>query len=132
MNFFPSLLNALSGGAGPGPDLGPDGHWRVHHVQSAGPGRSDRGRHHVHRRRGLHHAHDPRRQRLGGHALRVHRGHDRRGSSPACSTRSCGIPAILAGILTQLALFSMNLRIMGGKANQAINPDKYDLLVSLR
>ena len=43
-----------------------------------------------------------------------------------------GIPAILAGILTQLALFSMNLRIMGGKANQAINPDKYDLLVSLR
>ena len=45
---------------------------------------------------------------------------------------ACGIPAILAGILTQLALFSMNLRIMGGKANQAINPDKYDLLVSLR
>lgn len=43
-----------------------------------------------------------------------------------------GIPAILAGILTQLALFSINLRIMGGKANQAINPDKYDLLVSLR
>lgn len=43
-----------------------------------------------------------------------------------------GIPAILAGILTQLALFSMNLRIMGDKANQAINPDKYDLLVSLR
>ena len=43
-----------------------------------------------------------------------------------------GIPAILAGILTQLALFSMNLRIMGGKANQAINPDKYHLLVSLR
>ena len=43
-----------------------------------------------------------------------------------------GIPAILAGILTQLALFSMNLRIMGGKANQAINPDKYGLIVSLR
>ncbi len=41
-----------------------------------------------------------------------------------------GIPAILAGILTQLALFSINLRIMGGKANQAINPDNYDLLVS--
>lgn len=43
-----------------------------------------------------------------------------------------GIPAILAGILTQLALFSINLRIMGGKANVAINPDKYKLLVSLR
>ena len=44
----------------------------------------------------------------------------------------CGIPAILAGILTQLALFSVNLRIMGSKANVAINPDNYTLLVSLR
>ena len=43
-----------------------------------------------------------------------------------------GIPAILAGILTQLGLYSINLRIMGGKANQALNVDKYDLLVSLR
>lgn len=43
-----------------------------------------------------------------------------------------GIPAILAGILTQLALYSINLRILGNKANQGINPDKYDLLVSLR
>ena len=44
----------------------------------------------------------------------------------------CGIPAILAGILTQLALYSINLRIMGGKANQPIGVDKYDLLVSQR
>lgn len=43
-----------------------------------------------------------------------------------------GIPAILAGILTQLALYSINLRILSNKANQGINPDKYDLLVSLR
>ena len=42
-----------------------------------------------------------------------------------------GIPAILAGILSQLGLYSINLKIMG-KANQAINVDKYDLLVSLR
>jgi putative ABC transport system permease protein len=42
-----------------------------------------------------------------------------------------GIPAILAGILTQLSLYSINLKIMG-KANQAINVDKYNLLVSLR
>lgn len=42
-----------------------------------------------------------------------------------------GIPPILAGILTQLSLWSVNLKIMG-KANQAINVDKYDLLVSLR
>ena len=44
----------------------------------------------------------------------------------------CGIPAILAGILTQLALYSINLRIMGGKANQAVSVDKYDLLLSQR
>ena len=42
-----------------------------------------------------------------------------------------GIPAILSGILTQLGLYSINLKIMG-KANQAVNVDKYDLLVSLR
>ena len=42
-----------------------------------------------------------------------------------------GIPAILAGILTQLSLYSINLKIMG-KSNQAINVDKFDLLVSLR
>ena len=48
-----------------------------------------------------------------------------------------GIQALLAGILTQLSLYSINLKIMGwgsgaGKANQAISVDKYDLLVSLR
>lgn len=42
-----------------------------------------------------------------------------------------GIPAILAGILSQLSLYSINLKIMT-KANQAISVDKYDLLVSLR
>ena len=44
----------------------------------------------------------------------------------------CGIPAILAGILTQLALYSVNLRIMGSKANQALSVDKYPLLLSQR
>lgn len=44
----------------------------------------------------------------------------------------CGIPAILAGILTQLALYSVNLRLMGGKANLPLSVDKYDLLVSQR
>lgn len=45
---------------------------------------------------------------------------------------SCGIPAILAGILTQLGLWSVNLAIMGMKANQSLNVNKFDLLVSLR
>ena len=44
----------------------------------------------------------------------------------------CGIPAILAGILTQLSLYSINLRIMDSKANQAVSVDKYDLLLSQR
>ena len=43
-----------------------------------------------------------------------------------------GIPDILSGILTQLALYSINLRILGGKANQGISVDKYDLLISSR
>ncbi len=44
----------------------------------------------------------------------------------------CGIPAILSGILTQLALYSINLRIMASKANQALSVDRYDLLLSQR
>ncbi len=43
-----------------------------------------------------------------------------------------GIPAILAGILTQFALYSVNLHIMGMAANKALNVDKYPLLVSSR
>ena len=42
-----------------------------------------------------------------------------------------GIPPILSGILTQLALYSINLKILG-KANQSINVNQTDLLVSLR
>ena len=42
-----------------------------------------------------------------------------------------GIPAILAGILTQLSLYSINLKIMG-KANQSVNVNQTELLVSLR
>ena len=50
----------------------------------------------------------------------------------------CGIPAILAGILTQLALYSINLRIMGWgtdagtKASLAVSVNDYPLLVSSR
>ena len=43
-----------------------------------------------------------------------------------------GIPPILAGILTQLSLYSINLTIMQGKANQAVSVTKYDLIVSSR
>lgn len=43
-----------------------------------------------------------------------------------------GIPAILSGILTQLALYSINLRIMGNKANTPISVNKFELIVSSR
>ena len=42
-----------------------------------------------------------------------------------------GIPGILAGILTQISLWSVNLLILDG-ANKAVNVDKYSLIVSLR
>ena len=42
-----------------------------------------------------------------------------------------GIPAILAGILTQLMLYSVNLRILGGKSLMAIDPRANDLLVHM-
>lgn len=50
----------------------------------------------------------------------------------------CGIPAILSGILTQLALYSLNLRIMAigsdtqTRATVALNVDAHDLLLSSR
>lgn len=44
----------------------------------------------------------------------------------------CKIPAILAGILTQLGLWSVNLAVMDMKANQAINVKNHILLISLR
>ena len=54
------------------------------------------------------------------------------GLATGCFHTLMGIPAILSGILTQLGLYSINLRIMGGKANTAISANKYWLLVSLR
>jgi putative ABC transport system permease protein len=40
-----------------------------------------------------------------------------------------GIPAILSGILSQLALYSINLKIIGS-SNQVISSSKYDVLVA--
>lgn len=41
-----------------------------------------------------------------------------------------GIPAILAGIITQFGLWTINLRVLDGKANVAISSRNYKLLVS--
>lgn len=41
------------------------------------------------------------------------------------------IPAILSGILVQIALYSINMHILGGKSNQAVNPENYSLLVAI-
>lgn len=43
-----------------------------------------------------------------------------------------GIPDILAGILTQISLYSINLNIAQGRANQAVSVDAYRLIVSGR
>lgn len=43
-----------------------------------------------------------------------------------------GIPAILAGILTQLILYSVNLHIMSQKANLPLSVEKYNIILSLR
>ncbi|MBQ9687249.1 MAG: ABC transporter permease [Oscillospiraceae bacterium] len=43
-----------------------------------------------------------------------------------------GIPVILAGILTQFSLYSINLHVMGMAANKALSVDKYNLLLSSR
>lgn len=42
-----------------------------------------------------------------------------------------GIPDILAGILSQIALYSINLNIMG-RSNVAVSVDQFPLIVSLR
>lgn len=42
-----------------------------------------------------------------------------------------GIPGILASILTQISLYSINLMIMG-KSNQPVSVDNYPLVVALR
>ena len=42
-----------------------------------------------------------------------------------------GIPSILAGILTQLILYSINLTILGGKSLVAIDPRTNQLLVNM-
>ena len=44
----------------------------------------------------------------------------------------CGIPAILAGILTQLGLWSVNLAILGWSSNKAMNLNEVKLLISMR
>ena len=43
-----------------------------------------------------------------------------------------GIPDILAGILTQISLYSINLNIAQGRANQAVSVDAYRLIISGR
>lgn len=42
-----------------------------------------------------------------------------------------GIPSILAGILTQLILYSVNLSILGGKSLITINARQYDLILHM-
>ena len=56
----------------------------------------------------------------------------RTGCNPWLALLCAFLVGMLAGILTQLALYSVNLRIMGSKSNQPISVDKYNLVVSQR
>ena len=126
-NEYNEFIKCSSWSSGTGPDLGHHGHWCLYHISYTGFCGSDRRRFFMYRRCSLHYDDVKRTECMGGHV---------------CSTpcRNGGrlrhrtftyFPAILSGILTQLGLYSINLKIMG-KANQAINVDKYSLLVSLR
>ena len=132
MNFFLSLLNAMPGAITQGMLWGIMANRRVHHLPHSGRGRPDGGRKPCHRRRGVRHADACRVESMGRAAVRVSGGCAGGTVCTGLLHTRCGIPAILAGILTQLALYSVNLRIMTGKANQPIGVDKYDLLVSQR
>ena len=44
---------------------------------------------------------------------------------------ACGIPSILAGILTQLILYSVNLTVLGGKSLIAIDPRANTLILNM-
>ena len=131
MSFLSSLMNALPGAAAQGLAWGIYGHRRLHHLPHSGRGGPDR-----------------RRLAATGGAVCVMliRGGFNPWIALLCAMLAgmlaglvtglfhtrCGIPAILAGILTQLALYSINLRIMDSKANQALSVDKYPLLLSQR
>ncbi|MFR4784340.1 MAG: hypothetical protein ACLUAR_16905 [Pilosibacter sp.] len=76
---------------------------------------------------------------LNGHSVGVslfcgvYRRNDRGPGDRNLSHGDAGIPAIPAGILTQLGLYSINLRIMGGTAKSGSSAwISDDLLVSLQ
>ena len=100
-------------GSCPGPDLGYHGHRRIYHLPRPGYCRSDRGRNPVYRRRSLHYD-DARADRTYGlPCLCALLAGMAAGLVTGLFHTVMGIPAILAGILTQLGLYSVNLKIMG-------------------
>ena len=54
------------------------------------------------------------------------------GTTTALLHTKAKIPAILAGILVQFGLYSINLKLTNGSANVGCNPDVFNLLVSAR
>ena len=110
-----------------GHSLGFDGIGRIHYLPAAGRGRSERGRQLCHRRRRDGHARSspagPRGRRCSWRCLSGVLA----GLCTGLLHTKLGIPAILAGILTQFALYSMNLRIMGMKANQTASLKNYGM-----
>ena len=127
---LPNLVSRLPGGVAQGIIWGIMA-LGVHHVPPARLRRSDGRRVVHHRRRRDGRAHRRGLAGMGGAAGRRSCG-SACGSCDRPAAHEAGIPAILAGILTQFALYSVNLRIMSMKANTPVNPDKYDLFLTLR
>lgn len=106
--------------------MGFDGIGRIHYLPAAGRGRSECGRQLCDRRRRDRYA-DHRGWPAWAALLAALLVGVLAGLCTGLLHTKLGIPAILAGILTQFALYSVNLRIMGMKANQTASLKTYGM-----
>ena len=99
-------------------DLGYHGHWRVFNIPDPGHCGPDRRRFSWNRRRSLHYADAVRTECVGIHGGRDGGWYGSRLATGILHT-FYGNSAILAGILTQLGLYSINLKTMGKRIRQS-------------
>ena len=134
MSYFMSLNPfPVQGNAGidsTGNDLGSHGTGSVYYLPPAGFRRSDCGWFHCNRCCGIRYA-DSCGSFSYSYAAHCFPGRSIGRYGNGTVEHRTGNPGILASILTQISLYSINLNIMG-KANQPVSVDNYPLVVSLR